>query len=100
MRGSEVRTGAMSTETMPNERLIARWIEPSPYLPGVDEARIRETGVPVWALIGYLPAVGDDPARVAHDYELPVEAVQAALAYYRKHRPAIDARLAQNAGTV
>lgn len=90
----------MSTATLTEREQIAHWIKPNPYKPGKGEVRIRDTGVPVWALIGYLPAVADDPAQVARDYELPLEAVQAAIAYYQKHRAAIDARLDQNAGVV
>lgn len=90
----------MSTNMLNERELISRWIVPNPYQPGEDEGRIRDTGVPVWALIGYLPAVADDPVQVARDYELPLEAIQAAIAYYQKHRAAIDARLAQNAGVV
>lgn len=82
---------------MPKQDLVTEWIEPDPYKPWEGDARIRDTGVHVWALIGYLPAVHDDPARVAADYELPIEAVEAAIAYYRRHRHAIDARLAMNA---
>lgn len=74
-----------------------QWVVPNPHDPWEGEARIRDTGVPVWALVGYLPAVGGDINRVAADYELPVEAVQAAVAYYQDHRTAIDVRLAQNA---
>ena len=78
-----------------SEDLIERWIEPSPYRPCADEARLREYGVAVWALVGYFQAVGD-LHRVAEDYDLPVEAVQAALAYFERHRPAIAARIAAN----
>lgn len=90
----------MSTDTVRDQELISRWIEPSPYTSFDGEARIRETGIPIWALVGHLPAAGNDPAQVARDYELPKEALDAVIAYYRQHRAAIDARLAQNAGTV
>jgi hypothetical protein len=33
---------------------------------------------------------------MAADYEVPREAVEAALAYYREHRETIEARLAAN----
>ena len=46
--------------------------------------------------MGYLEAVENDVARVADDYEVPREAVEAALAYYRRHREVIDARIAAN----
>jgi uncharacterized protein (DUF433 family) len=75
---------------------ISQYIDLNPYRPGLDEARLKEFGVPVWALIGYLPAVGGAVNRVAADYELPVEAVEAAIAYYHQHRSLIDARVAAN----
>lgn len=64
---------------------------------GPSEARLRGYGVPVWALVGHLPAVDGDVARLAEDYGLPLAAAEAALAYYERHREAIDARLLLNA---
>ena len=80
------------------DRLIERHIDPNwdRYPGGRADARLRESGVPVWALIGHLRAVENDVDRVATDYELPREAVQAALAYYRRHKALIDARLLLN----
>lgn len=77
--------------------LIARWIEQNPHRPGVGEARVIGYCVPVWALVGYRLMVDGDAERVADDYDLPQEAVTAALAYYRRHRAVIDARIAANA---
>lgn len=82
---------------MKEQELIERWIEPNPHRPGRDEARLRDYGVSIWALVGYWEAVGRDLARVAHDYRLPEEAVRAALAYYRRSRAVIDARIEANA---
>jgi len=81
---------------MGDDDLIARYIEPNPHRPGLDEARLVGWGVAVWALVGYLTAVGGDIAQVAEDYDLPREAVEAALAYYRRHKDLIDARIAAN----
>lgn len=50
------------------------------------------------ALVGHLEAVYGDVTRVAEDYRLPREAVEAVLAYYRQHKPLIDARVEANAG--
>lgn len=80
--------------------LIAEWIKPAPHSASADAARIAGTGVPVWALIGYLPAVHHDECQVAQDYELPVDAVRAAVAYYRRNREVIDAKLILNASSV
>jgi uncharacterized protein (DUF433 family) len=73
--------------------LISQYIEPGPDTTGPADARIVNAGVPVWALIGYLQANDDDTAAAAADYDLPPEAVEAARAYYQRHRAVIDARL-------
>lgn len=78
--------------------LIDRWVgTPDAFVPDPAEARLRASGVPVWALVGYWQVVDHDVARVARDYHLPDEAVLAALAYYERHRLDIDRRLAVNA---
>jgi len=76
--------------------LIARYIEPNPDRPGVDDARLIAYGVPVWALIGHYEAIWSDAAAVAQGYRVPLEAAQAALAYYEHHKAVIDARIAAN----
>lgn len=65
--------------------LIASYIEPNPLYPGVEEARLVESGVPVWALIPYLRVVENDLARAAIDYDIPIPAVMAAVLYYARH---------------
>lgn len=82
------------------QSLIDRWIERAPHRPGASEARLARYGISVWALVGALPIAGGDIAELAEAYEVPREAVEAALAYYRHHRAAIDARLALNAEPV
>ena len=85
---------------MDEQQLIERYIDldTDRYPGGRADARPREYGVPVWALVGYLRVVDNDVDRVAEDYELPREAVEAALAYYRRNQPYIDARLLLNSG--
>ena len=80
---------------MANDELIARYIEENPHRPGADEVRLIDFGISVWALIGYLHAVGN-VRQVADDYGVPVEAVSAAIAYYEQHQDIINARLAAN----
>ncbi len=77
--------------------LIARYIELDPARPGPAEARLRDAGIPVWALIGHYQATGRDPQYVADSYEVPLPAILAVLAYYRLHAAAIEARLDANA---
>ena len=79
------------------ETLIARYIEPDPVRPGVTEARVKQRAVAVWAVIGrYLLTPGDDAvADVARAYNIAPAAAEAALAYYRRHQPELDRRLAE-----
>jgi uncharacterized protein (DUF433 family) len=78
--------------------LMARHIEEDPYHPGPGDVRLVDSGVSVWAVIGHLPSVGGNLAQAASDYDLSPEEMDAVVAYYRTHGPAIDARLAANAG--
>ena len=89
------RRRALSTGA---DSLIARYIEENPHKPGPADARLKDAGTAVWALVSHLDrAVGGDVAQVALDYQVPVEAVQTARAYYKRHRKLIDARIALNA---
>lgn len=90
----------VKTQRAIDERaLIERHIAPGwdRYPGGRADARLRGYGVSVWAVVAYLQMVGGDLDRVAEDYGLPHDAVQAALAYYRQHQELIDARLRLNA---
>lgn len=80
-----------------HEKLIERWIEPSPHRAGADEVRIKGCAVSVWAIIGYV-STGDEEelAAIADGFRIPVDAVRAAVAYYERHRAVIDNRLAAN----
>ncbi len=78
------------------DELIARHLEPHPARPGDDEWRLKERGVPVWAIIGSLTPTADNAEQIAHDYGVSHAAVAAALIYYDRHRSLIDARLAAN----
>ena len=86
--------------TMNEQELIARHIEPDSCRSAPHEARLVEHGVSVWAIIAYLGVVNGDVKQVAEDYDVPVEAVQAALAYYQRYKDLIDARIAINAADV
>ncbi|HEY8741672.1 MAG TPA: DUF433 domain-containing protein [Chloroflexota bacterium] len=86
---------------MDEAALISRYIELDPRHPWPGDAHLRDSGVPVWAIIGHWrDATDGDAAAVARDYDLPLQAVQAALAYYQEHQAAITARLEENAAMV
>jgi uncharacterized protein (DUF433 family) len=89
---------AKSVARLDGEALIQRYIDPNwdRYPGGRADARLRDSGVPVWALVGHLRVIGNDADQLAADYELSREAVDAALAYYRRHHELIDARLLLN----
>lgn len=76
--------------------LIPRYVAENPGRPGPAYARLVDSGVEIWALIAYLQAADGDIARVVADYDLPREAVEAALAYYRLHKKQLDARIVLN----
>ncbi len=82
---------------MPIDDSIACYIEEDPSHRGPARARLRELGVEVWVLVAQLPAMDGNPVRLAEAYGLPREAVEAALAYYRRHKKDIDAQIALNA---
>jgi hypothetical protein len=85
-------------------------IEPDPNRPGEDRTLLAGTGIPVWAIVAHLQALTgadvDDTTdmeamrQAATDYRIDESLVVAAVAYYRAHRHAIDARLARNAAAV
>lgn len=73
--------------------LIARYIVPDPHHPGIAQYQLRESAISVWALVAYYETVGHDLNLVAGDYDVPVEQVRAALAFYTEHADAIDTYL-------
>jgi len=79
---------------------IAQFIEQDPNRPWPGSERLRDFHTPVWALVGhYKYSAGEDLGLVARDYQLPIEAVETALLFYRtdrRARVAIDGHLAAN----
>lgn len=84
---------SLATVSGPDE-LLGRYIEQDSHRPGADHARITDYGVSVRALITALSSGSICVGEVAKDYELPEEAVAAALLYYARHKDLIDARIA------
>ena len=82
---------------MRTDDLIERFIEIDVHHPGAAGALLRASGVPVWVLVAQLPAADGSVEKLASEYDISIDAVHAALAYYRRHRKIIDARIALNA---
>src|SRR5579884_927568 len=98
-RGILVSEGVAMIPTLSgreSDALIARHIGPHPAQAGLDEYWITEPGVPVWAVVGAYQVEQGNVDEVAAAYHLTREQVEAALAYYARHRALIDNRLAQN----
>jgi uncharacterized protein (DUF433 family) len=89
---------AQTKQSLSDEELIARYIDPEwdRYPAGRADARLKRYGVPVWALVGQLEAIGGDLDQLAADYEVPRDVVDAAMAYYRQNKKYIDARILLN----
>ncbi len=80
---------------MDADRLIEQYIDTD--WPRADQARLKETGVEVWALIAYLQYANEgDEEQTAKEYGLSPEALCAAQAYYERHRALISARILVN----
>ncbi|TAK20102.1 MAG: hypothetical protein EPO26_18555 [Chloroflexota bacterium] len=87
---------ATSKTKLHDERLIAEHVEPKDFRAGGRADARTSGGVPIWALIGHLRVVEGGVDEVASAYDLPREEVEAALAYYRRNKAYIDARLLLN----
>lgn len=88
--------GASTTAVNKEERLIIRHVETDRLQLGPADARLTDSGVSVWAIAGYAPLVDWNAEAIAADYGLTLEEVEAALAYYHRHRDAIEARITAN----
>jgi uncharacterized protein (DUF433 family) len=85
-------------QTLDERQLIERYIDLDwdRYPGGRADARLRDFGVPIWALVVHLGATGNDRGQLARDYQLPPSAVEAALAFYEQNKEYIDARILLN----
>jgi uncharacterized protein (DUF433 family) len=63
---------------------------------GRADARLKESGVSVWAIVTYLGIYDGDVNEVARIYELSQEEMVAALAYYRRNKKYVDAPILLN----
>jgi uncharacterized protein (DUF433 family) len=86
----------MNKQTAVKARRSGRWIVPNPHKSEVAEAWVLPRHVSVWLIVRQLEIEGGQAGVVADVFELPVAAVEAARAYYKQHRTAIDERIARN----
>ncbi len=76
--------------------IIEQYVEQNPHELGRENARLKVHGVSVVAIVTALLYHGGDLYAVAGAYELPEEAVRAAIWYYGNNKQVIDARLLLN----
>lgn len=57
------------------------------------DAWLRESGVSIWVIIRNLDMYQGDRDQVARDFDLSQEEIDAALAYYQRHKKYVDARI-------
>jgi hypothetical protein len=82
------------------------------HRPGPARGRLVDEQIPVWAIVGQVRVVSgvsdlfaptdadrvfEAIVQVATDYEVSIEAVLAAMDYYREHQDAVDALLQAHA---
>lgn len=76
-----------------DEAELDAMIEQDPRRPGRDNARLRDRGHHVWAIIDYLQGRNWDIERTKADWGLSDAEVRAAIRYFDKHRDLIEARI-------
>lgn len=63
---------------------------------GRADARMKRSGVSIWAIVTYLDVFDGDIEKVAWNYDLSQEEMAAALAYYRQNKKYVDVRILLN----
>ena len=80
------------------EQLITRFVDldTERYAGGRADARLKDSGVAIWAIVAFLRVYDNDVGRVADHFTISEAEVEAALAYYRRNRKYVDARVVLN----
>ncbi len=74
-----------------------QWLEPKPSKRFTKQLGIKGRNMIVWNLVADIVVDDADPAKVAKDYRLPLEAVHEALEYYYANKEWIDAEVNEEA---
>jgi hypothetical protein len=78
-------------DTGVDDALVDAMIEQDPSKPGRHNARFKEYGTHVWAVLGVLRRTNGDIAATAHEWRMPEEAIRAAIRYHERHKELFDA---------
>src|SRR5262245_39993135 len=88
-----VTTNAATAQMGLGEAELDAMVEQDPRRPGRHNARMRDYGTHVWAIVAALQRTAWDIATVADEYHMPEVAVRAAVRYYERNKELIDAEL-------
>jgi uncharacterized protein (DUF433 family) len=83
---------AGGAKAMSDEELIERHVVPDPQKSGRAHARVQPSNVSVWVIASDLSR-GATADQILSDYDLLPEELQAAKAYYCRHKDLFDAYL-------
>lgn len=73
------------------------WLEPKPHKSPSRQLGIKGRNMTAWNLVAEVVVGVRSMEEVAHDFRLPVQAVEEALEYYRANRKWIDDEVEQDA---
>ena len=79
-----------------DDRLISAYVKIDPHISNEAEVRLAGSLIHVWAIVAQLKVNDFDVSQTARDYGISEIEVQAAHAYFRRHREAVDARIADH----
>ena len=80
-------------KTQFTEDQIALVIEPDPFLPGTANARLKESGAPIWAIVSFAQTPDVTTSQLIDECELSRDILAATFAYYQNHQSTIDAKI-------
>jgi uncharacterized protein (DUF433 family) len=75
---------------------MRKWLKDNPHRISPYDVVVMPQFISVWVLISSVQGSHGDVCQVAEDYEIPVDAVRAALAYYLRFPEVIEARIDAN----
>ena len=96
--GVRIMAAAHRRNDLDEQRLIEQHVDldTDRYPGGRADARLRESGVSVWAIVAFLDVYEGNLDKVIEHFELSREEIEAALAYYRRNKRYVDARIILN----
>ncbi len=89
----------MTMKPLKGQALIDQWIQPAPRGAAPLTAKLKGRGIEAWVIVELWQRSGHDVSNVADAFNLPQAAVEATLAYYRKHKNLFDEHIRAQTGS-